>query len=57
MGYISKIAKDWGEHEINTLDAADERLRELRSDESSGKNLLPCSQLIPEVYRDKVFIS
>lgn len=52
MGYISKIAKDWGEHEINTLDAADERLRELRSDEKLWKKFVAMFSVDPPRYTE-----
>lgn len=40
FSYISKVAKDWGEREINTLEKADAYLRELKSDESLWKKFV-----------------
>ncbi len=52
MSYISKMAKDWGEREINTLDAADEKLRELRSDEKLWKKFISMFSVDPPKYTD-----
>lgn len=50
MSYISKMAKDWGENEINTLEAADEKLRELRSDERLWKKFSGMFSVDPPKY-------
>ena len=40
FAYIAKVAKDWGEREINTLEKADAFLKELKSDERLWKKFV-----------------
>ena len=40
LQYICKVAKDWGEREINTLEKADAYLKELKSDERLWKSFV-----------------
>ncbi len=54
LSYISKVAKDWGEREINTLAKADAYLKELKSDERLWKTFVSnFSQDIPQYTENR----
>lgn len=50
MAYISKIGKDWGEREIDTLEKADEQLKKLCNDEKRWKSFLSMFTVDPPKY-------
>lgn len=52
MSYIGKVAKNWGENEITTLEAADAKLRELRDDERLWKKFASMFTVDPPKYTD-----
>ncbi len=53
MAYISKVSKDWGEREINTLEKADEQLKRLCEDEKRWKSFCSMFSVDPPKYTDK----
>lgn len=55
ISYISKVAKDWGEREINTLERADEYLKALKSDERLWKKFSDMFSVDPPQYNDSRF--
>ncbi len=50
MAYISKIGKDWGEREIDTLEKADEQLKKLNNDENRWKSFSSMFSVDPPKY-------
>ncbi len=55
FSYITKVAKDWGEREINTLERADAYLRELKSDERLWKKFVSNFTVDAPNYTEKRF--
>lgn len=55
FSYIVKVAKDWGEREINTLERADAYLRELKSDERLWKKFVSNFTVNAPNYTEKRF--
>ena len=53
MAYISKVSKDWGEKEINTLEKADEQLKRLCEDETLWKGFCSMFSVDPPKYTEK----
>ncbi len=55
MNYIAKVAKDWAEREINTLERADAYLKELKSDERLWKKFAAMFTANAPNYTEKRF--
>ena len=55
LAYIAKVAKTWGENEINTLEKADAYLRELKADERLWKKFVSNFTVDPPNYTEKRF--
>lgn len=53
--YISAVAKDWAEKEINTLEAADAYLKELKADERLWKKFAGMFSVDPPRHTEKRF--
>jgi len=53
MAYISKISKDWGEREIDTLEKADEQLKKLCNDEKRWKDFCAMFSVDPPKHTTK----
>lgn len=53
MAYISKISKDWGEREIDTLEKADEQLKKLCNEEKCWKDFCDMFSVDPPRYTTK----
>ncbi|MEG1614144.1 MAG: DnaD domain protein [Oscillospiraceae bacterium] len=53
MAYISKVGKDWGEREINTLEKADELLKSLCEDEKRWRKFCSMFSVDPPKHTEK----
>lgn len=52
MAYITKVAKDWGERDINTLDRADEQIQRLCQNEQIWKDFSSMFTIDPPRFTD-----
>lgn len=53
MAYITKVSKDWGEREIDTLEKADKQLKQLCDDEKRWKKFCSMFSVDPPKFTEK----
>lgn len=53
MAYITKVSKDWGEREINTLEKADEQIQKLCEHEQIWKDFVAMFEYEPPKFTEK----